>query len=327
MASRTDGTPVPQTDALIAWADVAYDELKCVSRTYNRVINYAELRDVVQGVTGVSTNMLLQNWIGRVLEIAAQRAADAQEPPLTSLCVRGDGTIGEGYERAPRFAPPGETSDVERLAAKDRLLCYQRFATDLPEDGGTPTFTPELELRRRKARDDRWLEELIAAGSLTIHDRVPFDNHLEVARLFGREYKGHQSATIVLDDMTQVWFPKIYPNKDWDNSMTRDGEVITMRHVPGGNFGSVMNSEQIASYNITFAHTKPAQGPHFYMFLGVFEGAPHLSDGTKWVYQRVSESVSFDSSGGFSFEPFRTRPTHDDQAAEAADADPRLILA
>ena len=212
MASRSDGTEVPHGEALAQWASVAYGALKNAAHSYNQVIGYAELSQIVQAETDLWTRMLVPNWIGSVLEIAAQQAADAEEPPLTSLCLHADGTIGDGYERAPKYGQASTAADIELRAAEDRLLCYQRFAADLPSDGGTPTLTPEVELQRRKSNATgdatAWLDRLIRTGSLSVGDRVPFHDHLEVGRLFGRSYKGHQSATIRLDEFTEVWFPE-----------------------------------------------------------------------------------------------------------------------
>ncbi|QAY64861.1 HNH endonuclease [Xylanimonas allomyrinae] len=118
----------------------------------------------------------------------------------------------------------------------------------------------------------------------------------------------------------------MYQNGDWDNSLSSDGNVITMRHVPGGKYGAVMETKPIRQYVITFGHIGPSR-PRYYRFLGVFEGAPHLSDSSKWVNQRVSDTVLFDGEGGFSFEATRTRPVQDDQTAEAADPDPQVMAA
>ncbi|WP_291380062.1 HNH endonuclease [Demequina sp.] len=325
MATRIDGTEIEHSEAVDAWAEVAYEELKRVARTYNRVIRYTDLRDVVQETTGISTRMLMQHWIGNVLEIAARKAADAEEPPLTSLCVRTDGTIGGGYDRAPKFAHASAEKDIESRAAGDRLLCYRTYATDMPVGGGTVTLTPEVQIRRREAEDLSWLHELIQSGTLSVGDRVPFHDHLEVARLFGRDYKGHQRATIRLDDFTEIWFPKMYPNDDWDNSLSSDGKTIVMRHVDDGRYRNVLETEPIRHYVITFGQMKPSSGGRYYDFLGVFEGAPHLSDSTRWVYQRVSDTVRFDGDGDFSFDPIRSQPLQDDQTAETADSDPRLV--
>lgn len=325
MATRIDGSKVAHSEAVRAWAEVAYEELKRVAQTYNRVIPYTDLRHVVQETTGIGTTMLMHNWIGEVLEIVARRAAEAQEPPLTSLCVRTDGTIGDGYARAPKYSAASTAKDIDLRAAEDRLLCYRQYATDLPVGGGAVTLTPEVQVRRRKAEEPGWLDGLVKVGELSVADQVPFHNHVQVARLFGRDYKGHQRATMRLDEFTEVWFPKMYKNADWDNSVSPDGKTIVMRYVEGGRYRDVIEAEPIRQYVVTFGQVKsPAAGSH-YKFLGVFEGVPHLSDTTKWVYQRVSDIVRFDGEGGFSYEPTRSRPFQDDQTAEVADSDPRLV--
>ncbi|GAB3245293.1 hypothetical protein GCM10027562_01940 [Arthrobacter pigmenti] len=61
-----------------------------------------------------------------------------------SLCVHQDGTIGAGYAQAPKSVPSDPDTDVDDLAAQHRLLCYQRYADDLPADGGVPTLTPRI---------------------------------------------------------------------------------------------------------------------------------------------------------------------------------------
>jgi len=325
MATRIDGTEVSHAEAVAAWAEVAYPELKLVAHNYNREIRYMDLREVVQRTSGITTPMLMQHWIGSVLEIVAQKAADANEPPLTSLCVRTDGTIGDGYAKAPKFAHASTDSDIEVRAATDRLLCYRKYATDLPVDGGAVTLTPEVQIWRRKGANLDWLGELIKSGSLSVRERVPFHDHLEVGRLFGRKYKGHQSAVIRVDEVTEIWFPKMYANGDWNNSLSPDGEVIAMRHVEGGSYSDVMETEPIRKYVITFGHIKPPSGARYYQFLGVFEGAPQLSDSTKWIYRRVSDTVTFDGNGGYSFEGDLSHRIQDDQSAEASDADPNLV--
>ena len=86
-----------------------------------------------------------------MLERVAQLAADSDDVPLTSLCVHQDGTIGVGYLRAPKSVDVDPTDDVDELAAAHRLLCYRKYATDLPPDGGKPALTPKLvEARARR---------------------------------------------------------------------------------------------------------------------------------------------------------------------------------
>src|SRR4051794_10597512 len=147
-----DGSRVAFSDAMATWIPLAYDELVATARRYHAVITYLQLSEHVQTVSGVRTRALLTNWIGKLLEEVARRAKEDNQPPLTSLCVHQDGTIGPGYARAPKATTDEPSEDIEFYAANHRLLCYQRYATDLPQNGGEPALTPaERERRRRKA--------------------------------------------------------------------------------------------------------------------------------------------------------------------------------
>ncbi|GAA4835401.1 hypothetical protein [Garicola koreensis] len=148
---EVDGSKANFTEALETWVPIAYDLLIEVASKYNRTTTYLELTQAVQDRSGIRTRMLIANWSGKLLEKVAKRAAEAGEPPLTALCVRPDGTIGEGYSQAPKSVPTDPSAPVDDLAAQHRLLCYRRFANDLPADGGTPTLTPQV-ARARSAR-------------------------------------------------------------------------------------------------------------------------------------------------------------------------------
>jgi hypothetical protein len=329
MVQTASGEDITHAEARELWASAAYDKLKSVASRYNDVISYKQLALYVQDATGVNTNQLITNWIGMMLERVAQRAADAEEPPLTSLCVYADGTIGPGYGRAPKFAPVSKTSDIELVAAEHRLLCYRRFATDLPADGGVPTLTPMVTMSRRSdlARSDspHWLSELIAAGRLTVGDKIPFKTHVEVAQLFGRDFAGHQQATIGLGDRVDVWFPKLYSNNDWENSLSNDGQLLTMRQVLGGKYSSVMAEPTARGDLITFGHIRATRGSPHYEFVGVFRRDPSASSAEQWVHRRISDSVEFDGIGGFAYRKEGARPVNDDQIAEVDAYDPELV--
>lgn len=147
-----DGARVEFADALAAWIPIAYDELVGTAHRYHAYVTYLELSERVQELSGIRTRMLLTNWIGKLLEQVAARAKANGEPPLTSLCVHQDGTIGQGYARAPKSVIDSPDEDIEFYAAQHRLLCYRKYATDLPPDGGEPTLTKaESERRARKA--------------------------------------------------------------------------------------------------------------------------------------------------------------------------------
>jgi hypothetical protein len=148
----SDGSRVQFAEALATWIPVAYNELIATAHTYRAVITYLELSNRVWELSGIQTRSLLTNWIGTLLEEVALRAKANGEPPLTSLCVHQDGTIGPGYARAPKSAADEPAEDIEIYAAKHRLLCYQKYADDLPSGGGAPALTKaESDRRARRA--------------------------------------------------------------------------------------------------------------------------------------------------------------------------------
>lgn len=148
-----DGARAKFADALAAWVPIAHELLVQTAGSYNQTTTYKELTEVVQERSGIRTKMLIGNWSGKLLEQVAVRAAEAGEPPLTSLCVHQNGTIGDGYAKAPKSVDSDPNTDVDDLAAQHRLLCYQRYADDLPADGGTPTLTRQVaEARSRRTK-------------------------------------------------------------------------------------------------------------------------------------------------------------------------------
>lgn len=153
-----DYTPVEFADALKVWTRIAYERLQGVATRYDAVITYKDLADHVQRESGIRTTTTTVNMVSKLLELCAVQAAAQGEPPLTSLVLRNDGTVGKSYWLTPTSADielPTVTadSDVELHAAEHRLLCYRKYATDLPDDGGTAALPQHLvDSRERAAR-------------------------------------------------------------------------------------------------------------------------------------------------------------------------------
>ena len=144
----SDGRPVAFDTALDQWVDAAKPILEQVASRYNGVVSYGDLAEAVQARTGIRTNMLMPNWIGRVLGRTADWCYEHQIPPLSSVCVHADGTIGPGYSYVIRlYDGATSTVDLELRAAEDRLLCYRYYADDLPPGGGRATLTPQVQAR------------------------------------------------------------------------------------------------------------------------------------------------------------------------------------
>lgn len=132
------------------WTPLAYDLLQDTAGSYGGVVTYLELSDHVQSKSGQRTTMLLMNWIGPMLDLIAKQAHRAEDPPLASLCVRADGTIGDGYLKSIVATTGGEVEDLQQRAAEDRLECYRKYASDLPADGGVATLTKQARAKKER---------------------------------------------------------------------------------------------------------------------------------------------------------------------------------
>jgi len=163
-----DGSPVRFAEAMAGWVPLAYIELLATARKYHAYITYRELSECVQERSGVRTRVLLTNWIGKLLEQVAALAKANGEPPLTSLCVHQDGTIGQGYARAPKSVADSTSHDIEYYAAQHRLLCYQKYAADLPADGGQPALTVAEAQRRARKIPEKPVREALCPAHFTV---------------------------------------------------------------------------------------------------------------------------------------------------------------
>ena len=148
--------------ALRDWVPFAYTLLKETAGRYNALITRDALATKVQELSGVSTDEPQRAWLNQVLTLCAAKAAADAEPPLASLCIRSDGSIGAAYAKMP-LAPAAVGveqatkttladlgNDVDLYAAEHRLLCYRTFAKNVPADA-VATLPPNLAERRGRA--------------------------------------------------------------------------------------------------------------------------------------------------------------------------------
>ena len=148
----------------------------------------------------------------------------------------------------------------------------------------------------RKYDVEFWLKK----GKLSVADDARFRTHVDVAKLFGKNYKGHQRALFNYDDKYSVWFPKIYPNGDWNNSLSPDGKKIEMRRKDGGRYGNQTSNENVhqsgkAENFYVFAHHQDEFGAIYYKFTGVFK-VQGLGDGDA-DFHLIFNSMNFDGKG------------------------------
>lgn len=133
-----------------SWTPLAYELLRDTAGSYGGVVTYLELSDHVQTKSGQRTTMLLMNWIGPMLDLIAKQAHRDDDAPLAALCVRADGTIGDGYLKSIVATTGGVVEDLQWRAAEDRLACYSKYASDLPAGGGEPQLTKQARAQKER---------------------------------------------------------------------------------------------------------------------------------------------------------------------------------
>ncbi|KTS05176.1 AbaSI family restriction endonuclease [Microbacterium testaceum] len=143
--------------------------------------------------------------------------------------------------------------------------------------------------------------EWIARGGVGIQDDARFRRHTDVARLFGKDLAVHRSGMLRLTKSVQVWFPKLYPNKEWDNALLDDGQRIVQRLAADVNAGGDPEPLRLGSGSgetrLVFAHYRDEFGRIYYRFVGAFE---HVGqDGHSADFRRIGQRITVDGVGGF----------------------------
>lgn len=134
-------------------------------------------------------------------------------------------------------------------------------------------------------QDEFSVKPWLKAGKLRISDGAKFRTHADVLRLFGKNYKLHQAGSSPLNEKVQVWFPKLYKNKDWINSISPDGKIIEQTRVEND-----MEIKEIKD-SIVFAHQADVLGNIYYSFKGIFRCTRHTKN--EISYERFATEVIF----------------------------------
>ncbi|HEL1974080.1 TPA: hypothetical protein TYI96_002044 [Streptococcus suis] len=123
-------------------------------------------------------------------------------------------------------------------------------------------------------------------GTISVDDNAKFKTHVDVLKLFGKDLDQHQRGTSPLNNAIQVWFPKLYDNGDWKNSLSEDGTKIFQSRV--ARVDSKMKVSAIKD-SIVFAHQKDVLGNIYYTFKGVYRCIKHTEDTIE--YERISSKI------------------------------------
>lgn len=114
----------------------------------------------------------------------------------------------------------------------------------------------------------------IDLGYIDIKDDVAFNYSYLACNCFGHDYKGFQKGGTIHpnQEKTVLWFPKLYPNKEWRNTISDDDNIITeICNDTNKLQNHITESLNNGYYNrIIFARVKSSLGDIMYRFKGEY---------------------------------------------------------
>lgn len=141
-----DHSPVTVTEAIGEWSLAAWGALEDVAARWRKTITADQLAIEVQKRTGILTSLPADGWIGPVISLVAQRAAEDRGLALTAFVVDDEGRVldsyrdvlkAEGREAVGRGDLEDHAGDVRMTAHRAYGACIPAGVTALPRKRGT----------------------------------------------------------------------------------------------------------------------------------------------------------------------------------------------
>ena len=134
------------------------------------------------------------------------------------------------------------------------------------------------------------------SGLIDVKENIVFLNHRDCLKLFRYESDNHfqqgwwEVGTRHLNQA--VWFPKLYPNKQWINTLSDDGKTITAQKIVNGKIVKKGPLKTPIRDRIVFAHYKNVFGQTVYKFYGIYRTDLGASSETKHVHKRIKTKIN-----------------------------------
>ena len=141
----------------------------------------------------------------------------------------------------------------------------------------------------------------IAQGYIDLKDNVAFRTMVDAANCFGYKYKSNAiwkgAVKHPMENGKYIWFPKLYKNGEWDNTISDDENTITETCLEQPINDSYWKLKEKGTKHIVFARVKSSLGDIMYRFKGEYEVVSEaiLKTNTR-ILKRVSERVKTYSS-------------------------------
>lgn len=139
-------------------------------------------------------------------------------------------------------------------------------------------------------------ETYIEKGYIDIKDNVAFNRIVDGINCFGVTYKGFQGGGVnhPIEENVFLWFPKLYPNNSWINTISTDEKTIYEKSAfsekVNAHINQVINNER--HKRTVFARVKDSLGDIKYRFKGKYElNIKRTLSEKQVVWERISTRV------------------------------------
>ena len=131
----------------------------------------------------------------------------------------------------------------------------------------------------------------IQKGYLDVTDNVVFLYHKDALRLFGYKGSHYQRAYWRIKGHNQaVWFPKLYDNEPWKNSLSKNYEEIIQQKIVNGNLEDIPLPRK--ENRIVFGHYKNILGQTVYKFYGEYKVDWDKTVPNSHVFKRINSRLN-----------------------------------
>ena len=119
-----EGEILSKEEAEQRWIPTGRAILVEIASSSEQMISYSLFSARLQRESGVRTTKPLPQWIGSVLDGIGRECSKRNQPLLSALCVRKDGTIGPGFARQfEEIYGRGTASDLATAARTEQSKC------------------------------------------------------------------------------------------------------------------------------------------------------------------------------------------------------------
>jgi len=172
-------------------------------------------------------------------------------------------------------------SKIDEIVEKLKVLrCNEQFsAWDIDSE-----FDPQTYIQR---------------GYIDIVDHVAFKTIKDACNCFGHNYSGYQRAGATHPNPhIMLWFPKLFPNGEWDNQISNDEKTIIERNMNDIKarehiFSHLNDKEKHKHQRIVFAKVRGNLGDTLYRFRGLYSlDVQKSNENTGLVWKRTKTKVN-----------------------------------